>query len=32
LIIDARRSQAMRTVINGTGVDNPVRIEFIYSD
>lgn len=32
LIIDSRRSQAMRTVINGTGVDDPVRIEFIYSD
>lgn len=32
LIIDARRSSAFRTVINGTGTDNPIRIEFVYSE
>jgi len=32
LIIDARRSSAFRTVINGTASDNPVRIDFVYSE
>ena len=32
LIIDARRSSAFRTVINGTATDNPVRIDFVYSE
>ena len=32
LIIDARRSSGFRTVLNGTDVDNPVRVDFIYTD
>ena len=32
LIIDARRSSAFRTVLRGSEVDNPVRIDFIYSE
>ena len=32
LIIDARRSSGFRTVLNGTETDNPVRIDFVYSD
>jgi hypothetical protein len=32
LIIDARRSSAFRTVINGTASDNPIRIDFVYSE
>jgi len=32
LIIDARRSSAFRTVINGTAVENPIRIDFVYSE
>lgn len=32
LYIDARRSSAARTVINGTQSSDPIRIEFIYSE
>ena len=32
LLIDARRTSAFRTVINGTATDNPIRIDFVYSD
>ena len=32
LIIDARRSSGFRTVLRGSDVDNPVRIDFIYTD
>jgi len=32
LIIDARRSSAFRTIINGTDCANPVRIDFVYSE
>ncbi len=32
LIIDARRSSAFRTILNGTGVANPIHIDFIYSE
>ena len=32
LIIDGRRSSAFRTVLNGSNVSNPIRIEFIYSE
>lgn len=32
LIIDARRSSAFRTIINGTATDNPIRVDFIYSE
>ena len=32
LIIDSRRSSAFRTVINGTATDNPIRIDFVYSE
>lgn len=32
LYIDARRSSAFRTVINGTAADNPVRIDFVYTE
>lgn len=32
LIIDARRSSALRAVINGSGTDNPIRVDFIYTE
>ena len=32
LIIDARRSSGFRTILNGTDTDNPVRIDFVYTD
>ena len=32
LYIDGRRSTAFRTVLNGTGTDNPVRVVFVYSE
>ena len=32
LIIDGRRSSAFRTVLNGTGTSNPVRIDFVYTE
>ncbi|MBO4599281.1 MAG: DUF4270 family protein [Bacteroidales bacterium] len=32
LIIDARRSSGFRTVLNGSRGDNPVRIDFVYSE
>jgi hypothetical protein len=32
LIIDARRSSGFRTVLNGTEADDPVRIDFVYTD
>lgn len=32
LIIDARRSSAFRAIINGTSTDNPIHIDFIYSE
>lgn len=32
LIIDARRSSGFRTVLNGTDVENPVRIDFVYTE
>lgn len=32
LIIDARRSLPFRTVINGTATDNPIMLDFIYSE
>jgi len=32
LIIDARRSSAFRTVINGTAAADPIRIDFVYSE
>ena len=32
LYIDARRSSAFRTVLNGTATDNPVRVVFVYSE
>ena len=32
LIIDARRSSGFRTVLNGSDVDNPVRVDFVYTD
>ena len=32
LYIDGRRSTAFRTVLNGTGSDNPVRVVFVYSE
>lgn len=32
LYIDARRSSANRTVINGSEKENPIRIEFVYSE
>ena len=32
LIIDARRSSGFRTVLRGSNVDNPVRIDFVYTD
>ncbi len=32
LIIDARRSSGFRTVLNGTETDNPVRVDFVYTD
>lgn len=32
IIIDARRSTAFRTIINGYGASNPVRIEYIYTE
>lgn len=32
IIIDARRSSAFRTIINGYAASNPVRIEFIYTE
>lgn len=32
LIIDARRSSGFRTVINGSETDNPVRVDFVYTD
>ena len=32
LIIDARRSSGFRTVLRGSDVDNPVRIDFVYTD
>jgi len=32
LFIDARRSSAFRTVINGTAAADPIRIDFVYSE
>lgn len=32
LYLDARRSSAFRTVLNGTETENPVRVVFIYSE
>ena len=32
LYIDARRSMAYRTVLNGSATDNPVRVVFVYSE
>ena len=32
LIIDARRSSGFRTILNGTDTDNPIRIDFVYTD
>jgi len=32
LVIDARRSSAFRTIVNGTATDNPIRIDFVYSE
>lgn len=32
LIIDARRSSAFRTVLNGSLAANPVRIDFVYTE
>ena len=32
IIIDARRSSAFRTVLNGSMAADPIRIEFIYSE
>lgn len=32
LVIDARRSSALRTVLNGYGSDNPIHVDFIYTE
>lgn len=32
LIIDGRRTTALRTVLNGTGSDNPIQIKYIYTE
>ena len=32
LYIDARRTSAFRTVLNGTASQNPVRIDFVYTE
>jgi uncharacterized protein YfdQ (DUF2303 family) len=32
LYIDARRTSAFRTVLNGTASQNTVRIDFVYSE
>ncbi len=32
LIIDARRSSGFRTVLRGSDVENPVRVDFVYTD
>lgn len=32
IIIDARRSSAFRAILNGNNTDNPVRIDFIYTE
>jgi hypothetical protein len=32
IYIDARRSTAYRTVLNGTSTTNPVKVVFVYSE